>query len=160
MNISTLIKSEITVQEHVQNCYDYCYDNLGVVYSKYRDEELERQIFLLPLLYPSHLYLEKEYDTEIRDSDVNIEVRNYVHKCLKDANERIIHKLNKSSMMVDEQHGQQSFREQSPIVPFVADNVPNWGLILEYCILTSEHTQDIADCCRVLSQISEIHKCQ
>ncbi len=101
MNISTLINAELTVHEHVQNCYDYCYENLGSVYSNYRDEELETQLFSLPLLYPSHLYLEKDWDIEIRDSDVNIEVRNYVHKCLKDANERIMHKLNTSSMIVD-----------------------------------------------------------
>ena len=107
MNISTLINAEVSIHEHVQNCYDYCYENLGVVYSKYRDEELEKQMFLLPLLYPSHLYLEKEWDTRIRDGDVNIEVRDYVHNCLKDANERIIHELNKSSMMVDPDLGEE-----------------------------------------------------
>ena len=101
MNISTLINTDLSIDEHVNNCYDYCYENLGMIYFNYGDPELDRQLFLLPLLYPPHLYLEKDWDIEIRDSDVNIEVRNYVHKCVKDANERIMHKLNKSVNIVD-----------------------------------------------------------
>ena len=116
MNISTLINTDLSIHEHVQNCYDYCNENLSVVYLKYRDEELERQMFLLPLLYPPHLYLEKDIDHDTRDGDVNIEVRDYVHKCLKDANIRIMHNLNKYSIMADEQHGQQSMIVADEIV--------------------------------------------
>jgi len=107
MNLSTLIKGELTVQEHVQACYDYCYENLYVAYPKYRDEELEKQMFLLPLLFPPHLYLENDWDTRIRDGDVSDEVRAYVHKCLKQAKIRQIHELNKSFIMVDSDCGEE-----------------------------------------------------